>query len=238
MRLPMLNARLSTVARIVILNLSVVQFVVAPFTAKADVQFKLEESSITIRITGTISEHDAKSVQELIPELEHKSLELWLVDSRGGDVFAAIAIGRIVRKYEGNIWVSGKCYSSCALIFISGVRRDLLEDGELGLHRPYFASAPQNREVLEKQVPLMLSMVKSYVAEMGITDNFYQLMVNTAPSQIVVYRSDNFNNSYSKIVPKIDPIYDEILAARKAREFGITTSEARKRESEADRCKL
>ena len=55
------------------------------------------------------------------------------------------------------------------------------------MHRPYLASRPQSRQVVEKQIPLMLSEVKQYIAEMGITDNFYQQMMNTEPSQMAIY---------------------------------------------------
>ena len=47
------------------------------------------------------------------------------LDSRGGDVLAAIQIGRLIRKYVSITWIEFelKCYSSCALIFISDVWR-------------------------------------------------------------------------------------------------------------------
>jgi hypothetical protein len=115
--------------------------------------------------------------------------------------------------------------SSCALIFIAGVVRAVdFPRGELGLHRPYLASRPQSRQVVEKQIPLMLSEVKQYIAEMGITDNFYQQMMNTEPSQMAIYgpvhptTSDGAAlptsdakalglrwDSYRKLVPEYDP---------------------------------
>jgi hypothetical protein len=149
----------------------------------------------------------------------------------GGDLSAAMKIGRLVRKFDGwtKIWFDDKCYSSCALIFIAGVRRTSF--GELGLHRPYYGSAPQTRQQLEKQVPLMLAALKQYVSEMGITDNFYQQMVNTEPSQIRKYRSD-----YETIIPATDPVYQEIEIAYDARRRGITTAEMRQREKDGESC--
>ena len=99
-------------------------------------------------------------------------------------------------------------------------------NGELGLHRPYLSAVPQSGETVEKQVPLMLSMLKSYVNEMGITDNFYQQMVNTEPSRMTMYYWDD----YTKLVPENDPVYAEVEIARDARKYGITTSEMRQRE--------
>jgi len=184
-----------------------------------------------VYITNTVTEGDAKAFQDASRDLE-KQNGVWL-DSKGGDVFAAMQIGRLIRKYELSTWVSapGKCYSSCALIFIAGVWR--LNFGEIGLHRPYLASAPQRRQILEKQIPLLLSQIKSYVYEMGITENFYQQLVNTPPSEMVTYGWSD----YRKIVPENDPTYDEVRISYEAREYGVTTtSEMRQRELDAEQC--
>jgi hypothetical protein len=186
---------------------------------------------IGIYITGTITERDAQTFQEVSNDFEYIEPVLYL-DSKGGSVSAAMQIGRLTRKYDGTTFISGSCYSSCALIFIAGVVRILPTAAqELGLHRPYLAAAPQSRENVEKQVPLMLSMVKSYVGEMGITDNFYQQMVNTEPSQIIIYNERN----YEKLVPRRDPVYDEIRISYEGRKYGISTSEYRQREQEKKR---
>jgi hypothetical protein len=209
--------------------------------AKANIKIEQKASSVSIYISGTITDSDAKEFQNVSQDFEYKEFSV-LLDSNGGDVSAAMQIGRLIRKYEGSTfilldapWITTnarrpayeRCYSSCALIFIAGVHR--VNDGELGLHRPFFASAPQSREILEKQVPLMLSLVKSYVAEMGITDNFYQQLVNTEPSKLVTYNESN----YRTLVPEYDPTFAEIEIAREARKYGITTFEMRKRQADA-----
>jgi hypothetical protein len=183
-------------------------------------------------ISGTIAERDAKALQQLSPELERNDFYVYL-DSGGGNVPAAMQIGRLIRKYDGftQIQFNRKCYSSCALIFIAGVWRFIsATGGQLGLHRPYLASTPQSREAVEKQVPLMLSQVKQYVPEMGITEHFYQQMVNTEPEQMVIY------GRYSKFVPEYDPVYQEVEIAYRARSYGVTTSEMRRREIAAQAC--
>jgi hypothetical protein len=154
------------------------------------------------------------------------------LDSPGGDVDAALQIGRIIRKHEGitHIEVDRQCYSSCALLFIAGVSR--LNFGLIGLHRPYLASTPQSRESIERKIPLMLQKLKAYVQEMGITDRFYQEMVNTDPSGMKVYNSANIED----IVSHIDPTFDEIYTAFNARKYGIDTAQMRLREKAANRC--
>jgi len=205
-------------------------------SARSDFQVVIRtDEKLTVRISGTISGGDSKALQELSAELERGPYFTVDLESKGGDVVAAMEIGRFIRKYEGTTFIGesnygAKCYSSCALIFIAGVLR--LSDGELGLHRPYLASAPQIRQVVEKQVPLMLSQIKQYITEMGITDNFYERMVNTEPSRMATY---NMEDSLS-LVPERDPVNEEIGIAYQARHYGTTTSEMRKRVLASEEC--
>ena len=101
----------------------------------------------------------------------------------------------------------------------------------------------------------MLSEVKQYIAEMGITDNFYQQMMNTEPSQMAIYgpvhptTSDGAAlptsdakalglrwDSYRKLVPEYDPVYQEVEISYDARFHGVTTSEMRQRQNDAEQC--
>ena len=136
------------------------------------------ESSLFVDILGTITNLDPKTFESAIQDLGSRRLYVRL-DSVGGDVFAAMHIGRLIRKHDGVtvISVPSRCYSGCALLFIAGVMRHNL--GELGLHRPYQVFALQSRQTNEKQLPRMLALIKQYVAEMGIAENFYDQMVNT-----------------------------------------------------------
>ena len=155
---------------------------------------------ISIEITGDITKRDLAFFRSQSKDFKFKQLRVWL-NSPGGDVMAAMEIGRIIRSVDGvtDIPLNKRCYSSCALIFIAGVKR--FNYGELGLHRPYFASASLSREQIEKQAPIMRDAVKTYVEEMGITDSFFERMYNTDRSNIEVLRGDQSQ----KIVPFRDP---------------------------------
>src|SRR5258707_874679 len=147
----------------------------------ADVKIERKRSThFSIEISNSITKKDADDIAQHVGDFEDGIVVT--LNSPGGDVDAAMQIGRIIRKYRAfvQVGVGSKCYSSCALIYIAGTTR--LSYGKIGLHRPYFASAPQNPREIERQVPIMLQKLKSYVQEMGVTDNFYQEMVNTEPS--------------------------------------------------------
>jgi ATP-dependent protease ClpP protease subunit len=184
-----------------------------------------------LKIFNTISKTDANYIAQHTTDFEQISTTSVILNSPGGDVDAAMRIGRILRKNEVFVSVAdnAKCYSSCALIYIAGVNR--INYGTVGLHRPYLAT-PQSRQDIERQFPLILKQLKLYVEEMGITDNFYQEMVNTEPSDMKSYMGDNIN----RLVPHIDPTYDEVQVSHQARRYGISPTEVRRRTKEADKC--
>jgi hypothetical protein len=190
-----------------------------------------DDNSLTIAIEGRITSGDVKKVADLSDRFDIKSLFVHL-DSEGGDADAAMEIGRLVRRAQGFIQILPykKCYSSCALIFMAGSIRINI-DGVLGLHRPYLAGSPSAGADLEKKVPQMLADLKRYVEEMRVTPTFYEKMVNTEPSSMILlgYKETK------ALVPVHDPVYDEQLTAAKAQIYGIATDEARKRDARADK---
>lgn len=208
--------------------------------AFADIQISLNplsgavvSVSVDIVISGEIKNADADALER--PANENAARLSWPIvnlNSDGGDVYAAMRIGRFIRKFSGTTIVleNNRCLSSCALIYIAGVHRG--NDGIIGLHRPYLASPPQERRKVEQQIPKMFADIEKYVAEMDVTQSFYELMVNTEPSEMRLFRGDEI----ASIVPRTDPTQEEIDISRLAREHGISTVEMRHRKSEAATC--
>ena len=212
--------------------LSVVLTFVPPSLVRADVfVYDRTEASLFIDISGTITNLDPKTFEDAIQDLGSRRLYTRL-DSVGGDVFAAMHIGRLIRKHDGVtvISVPSKCYSGCALLFISGVMRHNL--GELGLHRPYQVLVLQNRPTNEKQLPRLLTLIKQYVAEMGVAEDFYDQMIHTDASRTAIYRMD----TYANLVPEMDPGFQETQAAYGARRYGMTHEQMRQREKDTEVC--
>jgi hypothetical protein len=201
--------------------------VVLPKQSFADVQLT-EYGSLAI--VGTISKSDVDYVIQYAIQHKEEGHSPIYVGSPGGDVDAAMKIGQIIRENEWTVTVplNSECLSSCALIYIAGVSR--INVGLIGLHRPYFSSAPLSRQAIEREVPLMLQKIKDYVHSMGVTDLFYQEMVNAEPSNIRLYSRDEIK----KLVPDTDPTYDEITTSYQARRYGIDTATMRHREQDAD----
>lgn len=215
---------------------------------QAEVNFERGILGYKVSIFGTITRADADQIAQHEMDFEYggSSPMKVVLDSPGGDVDAAMQIGRIIRRNDGMTIVSekSKCFSSCALIYVAGVTRIVSfgfpTGGTLGLHRPYLASAPQNRRTIEREIPLMLQQLKTYLQEMGVPDAVYQEMVNTEPSDMKLYGDkQNGLRDVHRIIPNLDPTYDEIQQSYDARGRGISTMEMRRRKSEASsRCAL
>jgi hypothetical protein len=197
--------------------------------ARADIRI---DDYLRVWITNEITDQDANEFEKQIPVLVNYPRFHVRLDSPGGSVAAAIRIGRLVRKFDGDttIETNARCYSSCALIFIAGVYR--VNAGELGLHRPYLAAQPLEAEAVRQQAPKMYDLVKGYVSEMGIGDLFYQQMMNTEPSKLIRYR----NQLPETLLPHEDPVYEEVVIAQAARSHGVTTTEYRRRLAQDDLC--
>jgi hypothetical protein len=196
-------------------------------------EVKLEEKSygnIVIELHGAISQADADELTRNAGRFLYGSPPQIFLNGTGGDVDAAMRIGRLIRSVDGVTYSTDNCYGGCALIFIAGVSRFNL--GTIGLNRPHPASSPQSREQTEQQLSLLLPKLKGYVEEMGVTDRFYQEMVNTNSSSMKLY----YRKAIEEMIPERDPAHDEIETSYEARGYGVDPAEMRRRDRETSKC--
>jgi hypothetical protein len=159
-------------------------------------------------IRGMIQQGDDEKILSLF-RANHPFLRHFILISPGGNVNAAINIGRLFRKYliavfspvqaygvregfwgseNGQIvdWCSGHeciCASACALIWLGAVNRE----GEIGLHRPTTndptfksLSAAEASSVYRR----VLQSMSAYLGEMEVPRPMVDAMLNTASSEI------------------------------------------------------
>jgi ATP-dependent protease ClpP protease subunit len=95
------------------------------------------------------------------------------INSRGGSVAAAMAIGRMLRKEHAWLEVKGDCISACVLILAGAVDRHFGKSGVVGIHRPYLAlTAQQNPtpDQIKRDYGAMLQDIRSYLREMNVSE--------------------------------------------------------------------
>ena len=197
-----------------------------PYLAEAELKIE-HRTRCEVWIWGEITADDAENLKRS----DCRDPFVRLFDSPGGDVGAGMRIGRWIRENQAptSVELNKACYSTCALIFIAGVERYAL--GEIGLHRPYLAGAPQARQEISALVSALRDDIRAYVTEMGVRPEFASVMLETLPEQMRLYDGEEIH----ELVAKRDAVYDEMEAARNATFFGVSTDEYRRRQQEADR---
>lgn len=111
------------------------------------------------------------------------------INSPGGDLTEAMAIGRWVRKNRIGVIVHGSCASSCIWVLASGVIRIIgprwdvshrdaprLTDSTLQIHRPYLMNY---RPGLDGALKKALQESKNYFQEMGVPPELAERMFST-----------------------------------------------------------
>lgn len=188
-------------------------------------------------VTGRIERADVTAFTET--DCSDDDTVIINLASTGGDVDAAMAIGRWARAHSAITMVDSigssdaLCYSSCALVYIGGALR--LNMGQIGLHRPYLAGPPRAPDEVRAAVYEMVRGVQEYVEEVGVTLEFAQIMFNTPPSEMRVFSGAEILD----LVPERDPMSDELRVAHDAAWYGLTTDEYRQREAESEhQCRL
>ena len=195
-----------------------------------------------IEIVEPISKSTLAGVRKAINHIEketgrkcssrHEGLKVILV-SDGGDVDAALAIGRLLRENKAHVSIphNHQCNSSCVFLIAGAVTRLIV--GEVGIHRPYFAELSMDvpvatiRNVREEQV----KKIRSFLDEMDIAPQLLDAMLSVPPSE-VRYLSKPELQFYRLSIT--DPTHEEAGAAMFAEVLGISTAEWRRRQAQAN----
>lgn len=154
------------------------------------------------------------------------------LDSPGGSVVAAMAIGRLLRKYRMQAVVppDAVCSSACVLVYAGAViRYGHFKSGRVGIHQP-FLDAPKAAEIetLRGIYTSVLQDMKSYLREMNVSEQLADEMLKT-PSSMVRYLDDEEQNRFGLVI--FDPIEVEITNLQHSRELGISRVEYNRREA-------
>src|SRR6185295_15751349 len=96
--------------------------------------------------------------------------------SDGGDIDAAMDVGRLLRRLGVFAVIDKKdqCMSACVFAFMGGERRSVA--GRLGIHRPFF---PHTQDLPDRQVRFrhMQKILKDYVEEMDFPSSLYEAVM-------------------------------------------------------------
>jgi hypothetical protein len=190
----------------------------------------------TLQIKGDIQPGDERLVREHLSSTKPGAYVHAYVQSRGGDVHAAIEIGRLLRQHEARV-STDLCMSSCVLVLIGGVERRVSNYSKpgwgLGLHRPYFgALSPSlsSSEIAEKR-QLLLAEVAAYIKDMNVSSRLLDFMEAIPPEKMRMLTETEVSDLG---LDAPDPVWDEKTVAASASTYGIGSLEFRRRRASVD----
>ena len=141
-----------------------------------------------VRLRGVIDQSRLKLFQEALRRRDHAQQALGRIvalqadiDSPGGQVFAALEIGRLLRR-EGALARMGRhaeCVSACVFVLMGAPEREIAADARIGLHRPSLGD--QRRDTL---VPSMSEQLAQFAEEMGVSRKIVDDMLAIPTSRV------------------------------------------------------
>ena len=244
-RLPLRNRRVLTPLRH-----SVLVSVLATYAAVSAAQISLNETRVQLRpsikqagttghvrndshieISGAIRSSAVAKLVAILPEAQRAAKSFThsgepvvrvFLSSRGGEILAAIQLGRLVRAQGAEVWVDkgAECSSACILVLAAGVSRLAVPGAKLGIHRPYFQPdefAGLSHVQAQERYSALSYGVREYLTQMGVAESLYDAMIRV-PSQNMQYMSRDFAES-SRLLGD-DPAYQEWQRAKDRKALG------------------
>jgi ATP-dependent protease ClpP protease subunit len=150
--------------------------------------------------------------------------------SDGGDVAAALAIGRLFRSHETTVGVLGHCYSACVFLVVGAVWRlgidQSINERLLGIHRPYSLAAFQDYSDAKGRIDQLNAEIEAFLREMNVSPALLQAM-NSVPGYSVKFLTQQEAAAYGVI--EMDPVWEEMLLGERAKQLGISRQELHRR---------
>ena len=191
---------------------------------------------VRVFLIGDISRADVERAEVLMGLVQSGKQKIagnmvWLA-SNGGDIDAAMELGRMLRKRGINTYVAkaDQCFSACVFAFMGGERRGVA--GRLGIHRPYFL---YTQDSPDRQVRFrhLQKVVKAYVEEMDYPDSLYEAIMLVPPQTMQIVAPADLKRYY---LEGISPSSEDVADAASARRLNLPMVEYLQLKAKAPAC--
>ena len=177
----------------------------------------------TVKIRGVLDTSRLHLVQQALQRRDavrralRRDVELHIdVDSQGGEIFATLEIGRMLRAERASISVGkgASCISSCVFLLMGAVERSISSGARLGIHRPSLgASARGGRKQASEDeiVDAMSEQLVLYAQQMNVPRKIVDELMLVPPDRVKRLSASDLAG-YG--IGAVDPI---VLEERRAR---------------------
>lgn len=191
--------------------------------------------SVNVNYSGPIESADVEKFRSILGDAKRRTdfSKQIMLDSPGGDVDAALKIGKLIRASHLTT-ASKECYSSCVIVLAGGVARWPMTEfaglqlGKVGIHRPYtmmgVASYEKHREKFNK----LEREIKKYLREGGVSERLWDDMIKTPPESMMLLDQKQLQ-AYG--LSGLDPAYADYLDSKEASRYGVSKIEYLKRKA-------
>ena len=208
----------------------------ASFPVRAEVSGarNCSAGSCTLMIEGRIAANDVALVKQALEQTQGAGRLLLMLDSEGGDIAAAIEIGRLIRRWADSvalISLNSKCFSACVFVLAGGLHRTV--HGKVGIHRP-FGAAPKTAtyESTQKEFRALEQSARKFLQEVNIPVALFDEMMSVPPQKLRILSEEELAR-YG--VSQNDPIYEEVQDGKAAQALGVSKEEYLRRKYRSER---
>jgi hypothetical protein len=168
-------------------------------TLRAPLEVKLGSGGV-LNVTGTILPGSAETFAAEVEAVAEyvKTVQL---DSPGGSVGDALAMGRLIREkgFATSVAAGSLCASSCPLVFAGGAERVATPSSALAVHQIY-AATPSDTPLASRlaaagnamsDAQTMTAEISRYLIEMGVDAEVWLRALETPPDRLSYFSSDD-----------------------------------------------
>jgi hypothetical protein len=186
-------------------------------------------------LTGEISSQDALDLAAH-PNIKAGRPIILELDSEGGNIAAAMKIGRLLRATRSTVIIRDRndCLSACVMVLAGATGRIVSHEANVGIHRPYSNSREAvSYDSVRTKFKALESEVRSYLKEMNISDALFDAMLRIPPEDVRILSGGELS-SYG--LNADDPVKAEYDDLQNAREYGVDRTEYLRRKRLAESC--
>jgi hypothetical protein len=191
---------------------------------------------VRVFVTGQITREDVDSAGVMANLLKSGKQKIagnsvWLA-SDGGDIDAAMDLGRLLRKIGVYTLIAknDRCLSACVFAFMGGERRSVA--GQLGIHRPFL---PYTQDTPDRQSRFrhLQRILRGYIEELDFPPSLYEAVMEVPPESMKMLGPADLKRFY---LEGISPSSEDSADAASARRLNLSMFEYLQRKAKSPAC--
>jgi hypothetical protein len=163
-----------------------------PFQAQAlDYSYRIYNNTLVVDAAGLfeVNEPDLFNswLNHLPASLHPEGVKMAFVfNSRGGNVYGAIAVGQYIdqRHYNTGVEAGGRCVSACVMAWSAGAHKSATPDTSIGVHQASITGINEAGSTYERPMPEGTNYIANWLRQTGAPTSVISKLVATPPSDV------------------------------------------------------